>query len=44
MFIKTIAVGPFRPVESCVTGGARTVARCLCCHDADADADAAFAA
>lgn len=34
MFINTIAVGPLLLVESCVTGGtARTVARCLRCHD-----------
>jgi hypothetical protein len=34
MFMKTIAVGPFEPVASCVTGGARVSAAklFLCCH------------
>jgi hypothetical protein len=35
MFMKTIAVGPFELVASCVTGGARVCAAAMfffCCH------------
>jgi hypothetical protein len=41
MFMKTIAVGPFEPAASCVTGGffASPARVLLCCHD-EVEADA----